>query len=124
MPQADTLLPQVSRQQRGLCPRHSLKSNPNRLVYFPISVSLSLSFFLSLSTAPHFSVTILPGYLVTIVIISPSQMVELVYGNDERDPIVFSAKNAHSFTSNELIEIVSHAQQGTNRASSWPTIHL
>ena len=85
---------------------------------------LSLSLSLSLNNSPLLYVTILSGYLVTIAIISPSQMVELVYGNDERDPIVFSAKNAHSFTSNELIEIVSHAEQGTNRASSWPTIHL
>lgn len=39
-------------------------------------------------------------------------MVEVISGNDERDPIAFGAKKAHSFTSKLLVEVRSRAQRG------------
>lgn len=52
------------------------------------------------------------GYLATRDITPGSRMVEVVSGNDVRDPIALGAKNAYSFTSKLLVEIRSRAQQG------------
>ena len=52
------------------------------------------------------------GYLATRDITPRSRMVEIISGNDERDPIAFGAKKAHSFTSKLLVEVRSRAQRG------------